>query len=139
MLSDLVCAGDESPTFNGRGPSLNGYLNPDGDLPNTLSAPFEVPHFPIEQIENKLLMQRQLSSKYVCSHLRVIFTSVVAYFIESINYGEHEECRKRKAKTLSSTSSPLNNISLWVRVPIAHYNAGVQLAYHAVGTRIMNS
>lgn len=42
---------------------MNGFPAQDGDLPNQLSAPFEVPHFPIEQIETKLLMQRQLSSK----------------------------------------------------------------------------
>ncbi|XP_034249615.1 uncharacterized protein LOC117650354 isoform X2 [Thrips palmi] len=31
------------------------------DLPNEISAPYEVPQFPIEQIETKLAMQRQLS------------------------------------------------------------------------------
>ncbi|XP_059471605.1 AMP deaminase 2 isoform X2 [Neocloeon triangulifer] len=31
------------------------------DLPNELSAPYEVPQFPIEQLETKLLIQRQLS------------------------------------------------------------------------------
>lgn len=57
-------SGDDSPTFGGVGSvGLNGFANQDGDLPNQLSAPFEVPHFPIEQIETKLLMQRQLSSK----------------------------------------------------------------------------
>jgi AMP deaminase len=31
------------------------------DLTNELSAPYEVPQFPIEQLEKKLLIQRQLS------------------------------------------------------------------------------
>ncbi|CAH2044839.1 unnamed protein product, partial [Iphiclides podalirius] len=33
------------------------------ELPNELSAPYEVPQFPIEQIEKKLLIQRQLNVK----------------------------------------------------------------------------
>ncbi|XP_021695155.1 AMP deaminase 2 isoform X3 [Aedes aegypti] len=32
-------------------------------LPNEISAPYEVPQFPIEQIENKLQLQRQLNAK----------------------------------------------------------------------------
>lgn len=32
-------------------------------LPNELSAPYEVPQFPIEQIEKKLAIQRQLNVK----------------------------------------------------------------------------
>lgn len=31
------------------------------DLPNEISAPYEVPQFPIEQIEKKLAIQRQLT------------------------------------------------------------------------------
>jgi hypothetical protein len=31
------------------------------DVTNELSAPYEVPQFPIEQLEKKLLIQRQLS------------------------------------------------------------------------------
>uniref|UniRef100_A0A1Q3G448 AMP deaminase n=2 Tax=Culex tarsalis TaxID=7177 RepID=A0A1Q3G448_CULTA len=34
-----------------------------GGLPNEISAPYEVPQFPIEQIENKLQLQRQLNAK----------------------------------------------------------------------------
>lgn len=34
-----------------------------GGLPNEISAPYEVPQFPIEQIENKLQQQRQLNAK----------------------------------------------------------------------------
>ncbi|XP_018340811.1 PREDICTED: uncharacterized protein LOC108747674 isoform X8 [Trachymyrmex septentrionalis] len=33
------------------------------ELPNEISAPYEVPQFPIEQIEKKLLIQRQLTVK----------------------------------------------------------------------------
>lgn len=32
-------------------------------LPNEISAPYEVPQFPIEQIEKKLQLQRQLNAK----------------------------------------------------------------------------
>ena len=31
------------------------------ELPNEISAPYEVPQFPIEQIEKKLQIQRQLN------------------------------------------------------------------------------
>ncbi len=33
------------------------------NLPNEISAPFEMPQFPIEQIEKKLLLQRHLNAK----------------------------------------------------------------------------
>ncbi|XP_013194241.2 AMP deaminase 2 isoform X3 [Amyelois transitella] len=48
--------GSESPT------SAVGAEAP-RELPNELSAPYEVPQFPIEQIEKKLLIQRQLNVK----------------------------------------------------------------------------
>ncbi|KAJ0173428.1 hypothetical protein K1T71_010577 [Dendrolimus kikuchii] len=48
--------GSESPT------SAVGAETP-RELPNELSAPYEVPQFPIEQIEKKLLIQRQLNVK----------------------------------------------------------------------------
>ncbi|XP_048486204.1 AMP deaminase 2 isoform X3 [Plutella xylostella] len=48
--------GSESPT------SAVGADVP-RELPNELSAPYEVPQFPIEQIEKKLLIQRQLNVK----------------------------------------------------------------------------
>lgn len=35
----------------------------DPDRPNEISAPYEVPQFPIEQIEDKLKLQRQLSAR----------------------------------------------------------------------------
>ena len=34
---------------------------PSDELPNEISAPYEVPQFPIEQIEKKLQIQRQLN------------------------------------------------------------------------------
>lgn len=41
--------------------SANGL---EGDiLPNEISAPYEVPQFPIEQIEKKLQIQRQINCK----------------------------------------------------------------------------
>lgn len=33
------------------------------NLPNEISAPYEIPQFPIEQIEKKLLLQRHLNAK----------------------------------------------------------------------------
>ena len=36
-----------------------------GVLPNEISAPYEVPQFPIEQIEKKLQIQRQINYKWV--------------------------------------------------------------------------
>ena len=33
------------------------------DLPNQISADYEVPQFPIEQIEKKLMLQRHLTAK----------------------------------------------------------------------------
>lgn len=37
----------------------------DSPRPNKISAPYEVPQFPIEQIEDKLKFHRQLSAMYV--------------------------------------------------------------------------
>ncbi|XP_022909804.1 AMP deaminase 2 isoform X4 [Onthophagus taurus] len=50
--------GSESPSYNAaRFPS-------DGpDFSNEISAPYEVPQFPIEQIEKKLAIQRQITTK----------------------------------------------------------------------------
>jgi AMP deaminase len=33
------------------------------ELPNQISAAYEVPQFPIEQIEKKLMLQRHLTAK----------------------------------------------------------------------------
>lgn len=56
--------GSESPVFglDGTGGGAGGLRTPH-ELPNEISAPYEVPQFPIEQIEKKLLIQRQLTVK----------------------------------------------------------------------------
>lgn len=59
--------GSESPVYRlegggtaGTGGGTSLRLAPH-ELPNEISAPYEVPQFPIEQIEKKLLIQRQLN------------------------------------------------------------------------------
>lgn len=62
-----VFPGSESPVFGhegGNAGSSSMRLQPH-ELPNEISAPYEVPQFPIEQIEKKLLIQRQLTVKWV--------------------------------------------------------------------------
>ncbi|KAL2748471.1 AMP deaminase 2 isoform X4 [Vespula maculifrons] len=58
--------GSESPVYGLEGGGTSGgtslRLAPQ-ELPNEISAPYEVPQFPIEQIEKKLLIQRQLTVK----------------------------------------------------------------------------
>ncbi|XP_072379664.1 AMP deaminase 2 isoform X2 [Diabrotica undecimpunctata] len=51
--------GNESPTFGANAV----YAANEPDLSNEISAPYEVPQFPIEQIEKKLAIQRQLNYK----------------------------------------------------------------------------
>lgn len=53
----LYIAGDatESPEID--------KADVDNELTNEISAPYEVPQFPIEQIEKKLQIQRQLNEK----------------------------------------------------------------------------
>lgn len=51
--------GNESPSFAGS-PAFSGGQQ---ELPNEISAPYEVPQFPIEQIEKKLAIQRQINYK----------------------------------------------------------------------------
>ncbi|CAH1126561.1 unnamed protein product [Ceutorhynchus assimilis] len=52
--------GNESPSsFVGNAP----FSDTEPELPNEISAPYEVPQFPIEQIEKKLQIQRQLNTK----------------------------------------------------------------------------
>ncbi|XP_026468653.1 AMP deaminase 2-like isoform X3 [Ctenocephalides felis] len=53
--------GCESPMFLAQGVSFT--VPDESDLPNEISAPYEVPQFPIEQIEKKLAIQRQLNVK----------------------------------------------------------------------------
>ncbi|XP_021942583.1 AMP deaminase 2 isoform X4 [Zootermopsis nevadensis] len=65
--------GSESPTFGGTSATFpfskmtlddlgTGSISP-RILSNEISAPYEVPQFPIEQLEKKLAIQRQLSSR----------------------------------------------------------------------------
>lgn len=54
----------ESPAMSINGATASMTNTPeDGVLPNEISAPYEVPQFPIEQIEKKLQLQRQLNAK----------------------------------------------------------------------------
>ncbi|XP_012346268.1 uncharacterized protein LOC100870283 isoform X1 [Apis florea] len=58
----------ESPVFGleggtGTGGTGTSLRLASHELPNEISAPYEVPQFPIEQIEKKLLIQRQLTVK----------------------------------------------------------------------------
>ncbi|XP_066142401.1 AMP deaminase 2 isoform X2 [Euwallacea fornicatus] len=53
-------SGNESPSsFVGN----SQFPDAEPELPNEISAPYEVPQFPIEQIEKKLQIQRQLTTK----------------------------------------------------------------------------
>lgn len=65
-MSYLYITDSESPAMSVSG-ATNLPLSPEHhgehDLPNEISAPYEVPQFPIEQIEKKLIMQRQLNAK----------------------------------------------------------------------------
>lgn len=58
----IFVPGSESPSF---GTTNHFQINNDDhhDLPNEISAPYEVPQFPIEQIEKKLQIQRQINFK----------------------------------------------------------------------------
>lgn len=51
-------SGNESPAI-----SISGQELDDEPLPNEISAPYEVPQFPIEQLEKKLQIQRQINVK----------------------------------------------------------------------------
>ncbi|KMQ95775.1 amp deaminase 2 [Lasius niger] len=67
QATDYVNNGSESPVFGieggGTGTGGGSSLRLASELPNEISAPYEVPQFPIEQIEKKLLIQRQLTVK----------------------------------------------------------------------------
>lgn len=54
--------GSDSPPYTAQGFTHAGEDRVNG-LPNELSAPYEVPQFPIELIEKKLAIQRQISYK----------------------------------------------------------------------------
>nr|CAH7758999.1 unnamed protein product [Callosobruchus chinensis] len=53
--------GNESPSFTTNAAFAGGQP----ELPNEISAPYEVPQFPIEQIEKKLAIQRQINTKFL--------------------------------------------------------------------------
>lgn len=63
-------ADSESPALSlvdavGHGPTSPDVDGENDDLPNQISASYEVPQFPIEQIEKKLMLQRHLTAKWV--------------------------------------------------------------------------
>ncbi|XP_053689453.1 AMP deaminase 2 isoform X2 [Sabethes cyaneus] len=59
-----------------------------GGLPNEISAPYEVPQFPIEQIENKLQLQRQLNAKVMEQDRHSIAAEI--HPDEMIPFDEHD-------------------------------------------------
>lgn len=59
LISSLTRAGNEASVV----PMSEKDLDNDLPLPNEISAPYEVPQFPIEQIEKKLQIQRHLNVK----------------------------------------------------------------------------
>jgi hypothetical protein len=65
----LTAVDSESPAMSLSGvPGVSIPKSPDveeatDDLPNQISAAYEVPQFPIEQIEKKLMLQRHLTAK----------------------------------------------------------------------------
>ncbi|XP_031627913.1 AMP deaminase 2 isoform X3 [Contarinia nasturtii] len=75
-------AGNESPSIAGE---------TDGDpLPNEISAPYEVPQFPIEQIEKKLQIQRHLNVKALEDRQSTIGLGDTAHTSDDIQFDEHE-------------------------------------------------
>ncbi|VEN63671.1 unnamed protein product [Callosobruchus maculatus] len=69
--------GNESPSFS----TNAAFTGAQQELPNEISAPYEVPQFPIEQIEKKLAIQRQINTKFLedrKSHCEPSVTGLVA-------------------------------------------------------------
>lgn len=58
----LLLLDSDSPAMSTCGQVTTDTEAPD-NLPNEISAPYEIPQFPIEQIEKKLLLQRHLNAK----------------------------------------------------------------------------
>lgn len=60
-LFQNIILGKESPSMSHSGGSDRhaGSMN-DSSLPNEISAPYELPQFPIEQIEKKLQIQKKI-------------------------------------------------------------------------------
>lgn len=69
VFRERVWADSESPAMSLTGAQgVLGSNDPNAedstdDLPNQISASYEVPQFPIEQIEKKLMLQRHLTAK----------------------------------------------------------------------------
>ncbi|XP_055633394.1 AMP deaminase 2 isoform X3 [Toxorhynchites rutilus septentrionalis] len=92
--------GNESPGIHnvagagtGRGVGLVATLSLSQEnlakgLPNEISAPYEVPQFPIEQIENKLQLQRQLNAKVMEQDRHSIAAEI--HPDEQIPFDEHD-------------------------------------------------
>ncbi|XP_066142406.1 AMP deaminase 2 isoform X6 [Euwallacea fornicatus] len=66
-ITDIIYGGKGSSTTRNESPSSfvgnSQFPDAEPELPNEISAPYEVPQFPIEQIEKKLQIQRQLTTK----------------------------------------------------------------------------
>lgn len=61
FLFVFASGGNDSPAMTHSGGS--DRIGKNGGESNEISAPYEVPQFPIEQIEKKLQIQRQLNTK----------------------------------------------------------------------------
>ncbi|CAO1382196.1 unnamed protein product [Diamesa serratosioi] len=92
--SDLFAAteGDsESPAMSLTGTSSQMPKSPDveasDDLPNQISAAYEVPQFPIEQIEKKLLIQRHLTAKVMEDRQS---TAAEGHADDAISFEDHD-------------------------------------------------
>ncbi|XP_046803094.1 AMP deaminase 2 [Lucilia cuprina] len=89
--------GSESPLANAAGqlPKTPGAIDEnssDDVLPNEISAPYEVPQFPIEQIEKKLQIQRQLNVRwlhFILHHLKHIAINLFSLTHKHNNNARH--------------------------------------------------
>ncbi|XP_044746825.1 AMP deaminase 2 isoform X2 [Coccinella septempunctata] len=80
-------SGNESPSFS-HSPQFGQN---ETELPNEISAPYEVPQFPIEQIEKKLAIQRQLNVKALEEGKRSHYEpSLAADDRDQLNIDEHD-------------------------------------------------
>ncbi|XP_044746826.1 AMP deaminase 2 isoform X3 [Coccinella septempunctata] len=78
---------NESPSFS-HSPQFGQN---ETELPNEISAPYEVPQFPIEQIEKKLAIQRQLNVKALEEGKRSHYEpSLAADDRDQLNIDEHD-------------------------------------------------
>ncbi|XP_018333886.1 AMP deaminase 2 isoform X2 [Agrilus planipennis] len=79
--------GCESPTFN-----APRFVSEGQELSNEISAPYEVPQYPIEQIEKKLILQKQLNEKVLEDKKNHFESSLVgaADEIDQIHLEDHD-------------------------------------------------